>query len=167
MQVRLNEEGGNITVEKMEGSEDFVLNIDSRVTVRITKTEMRLLHALIGAQLQENPKANRDGLKKVLSDALVTHNAKFQDALRKLKKEDIAFAVWYAGDLRLTHEILKNMSKRSADDVQEAIRETIERRIRKERSTGNAAFEGQMAEYGKNAVITLLKLVFDSETIPM
>lgn len=167
MQVNLTEESGNITVEKIVGSEEYVLNIDSRVTVRVTKTELRLMHALIGAQLQDNPKASKDGLKKVLSDALVSHNAKFQDALRKLKKEDIAFAVWYAGDLRITHEIMRNMSKRSADDVQEAIRETIERRIRKERSVGNAAFEGQMEEYGKNAVIGLLKMVYDSETIPM
>lgn len=168
MQVKLNEESQNILIERDKESEGyFNINIDSRVSVKVSKTELKFMHALIGALLEDNPRANKDGLRKVMVEALSTHRPKFQDALRKMKQEEIAFAVWYAGDMRVSQEILKHMSKRSAEDVQAAVRETIERRIRKERSEGNTAFEGQMEEYGKNAVTALLKLVFDSDTIPM
>lgn len=167
MQVKLLEDSGNISVEKEESSESYQIMIDSRVSIRVTRTELKLLHAIIGSLLQENPKANRDNLKKVLAEAMVSHKGKIQDALRRMKQEDIAYAVWYTGDLRITQEILRNMSKRSADDIQEAVRESIERRIRKERSTGNSSYEAQVEEYGKNAVITLLKMVYDSETLPL
>jgi len=166
MQVNLDE-SNNITIEREGTSDSFVMCIDSRVTVRLSKSEMRLMHALIGAQLQDNPKMGRDALKKVMADTLVSHKPKVQEVLRRMKKEDIAFVVWYMGDLRMGHEILNNMSKRSAEDVQETVREAIERRIRKERSTGNTTFEVQLTEYGKAAVTSFLKQVFDTDTIPI
>ncbi|WP_303851601.1 hypothetical protein [Seleniivibrio woodruffii] len=164
MQVNL-EESNNITIEREGTSDSFIMCIDSRVTVKLSKSEMRLMHALIGAQLQDNPKMGKDALKKVMSDALSANKPKVQEVLRRMKQEDIAFVVWYMGDLRLAHEILSNMSKRSAEDVQETVREAIERRIRKERSTGNTVFESQMNEYGKNVVTSFLKQVFDTDNL--
>lgn len=166
MQVNL-EESNNITIEREGTSDSFIMCIDSRVTVRLAKAELKLMHALIGAQLQDNPKLGKDALKKVMADALVSNKPKVQEVLRRMKQEDIAFVVWYMGDLRLAHEILGNMSKRAADDVQESVREGIERRIRKERSTGNSSFETQMAEYGKNAVTAFLKQVFETDALPV
>jgi len=164
MQVNL-EESNNITIEREGTSDSFIMCIDSRVTVKLSKAELKLMHALIGAQLQDNPKLGKDALKKVMADALTSNKPKVQEVLRRMKQEDIAFVVWYMGDLRLAHEILGNMSKRAAEDVQETVREAIERRIRKERSTGNNAFENQMNEYGKNTVTAFLKQVFDTDNI--
>ncbi len=164
MQVNL-EESNNITIEREGTSDSFIMCIDSRVTVKLSKSELRLMHALIGAQLQDNQKLGKDALKKVMADALSTNKPKVQEVLRRMKQEDIAFVVWYMGDLRLAHEILGNMSKRAAEDVQETVREAIERRIRKERSTGNNGFESQMNEYGKNAVTAFLKQVFDTDNL--
>ncbi|PLX68601.1 MAG: hypothetical protein C0603_05465 [Denitrovibrio sp.] len=59
-------------------------------------------------------------------------------------------------------EVLSNMSKRSAEDVEVAIRESIERRIRKERSEGNLDIEEVMADQGKSAASGLLKKVLNS-----
>lgn len=166
MQVNLDD-NANVLVEKDTNSDGYLITVDSRVTVRVTKTELRLLQALIGAQLEDNSKAGRDGLKKVLVDALTTHRTKFEEALRRMRVEDIALAVWYVGDVRVTQEVLKYVSKRAADDVQDSVREAIDRRVRKERSTGNTVFEQQMMEKGKMSLINLLKLVLDTDTLPL
>lgn len=166
MQVNLDE-NSNVLVVKDNSSDGYLITIDSRTTVKVSKTELKLLHALISAQLEDNSKEGRDALKKVLIDTLISHRTKFEGALRKMKNEEIALAVWYPGDVRIMQEVLKHISKRTADDVQDAVRESIDRRIRKERSMGNTVFETQMAEKGKAALIMLLKLVLDTDTLPL
>ena len=165
MQVKLVEDTGNVTIEK--DGEGFVICIDSRVRVNVTKPELKLMHALIGALLTEKTGSDKGALKKLVMETLSTNKARFQDVLRKMKAEDTAFVVWYCGDVRTTQEILKNMSKRAADDVQDTVRETIERRIRKERSEGNQSFEKEMDDYGRCTVMNMLKQVLDSDNLPI
>jgi len=159
MQVNLDD-SINIKIEKNDEEDSYILFVDNRTSMTFDRSELKFIHALIGSMLGENTKESKESLKKTLKDVIRSHKTQLQGTLRKMKKQDIALAVWYAGDLTISQEILRNMSKRSADDVQEAIRETIERKIRKERSLGNSEIEAEMQEQGWQAVTSMLKEVF-------
>jgi arsenate reductase-like glutaredoxin family protein len=161
MKINL-EDSINIKLEKVEEQDKYVLFVDGRTSISFDRSELKFLQALIESMLDENTKESRESLKKTLRGVIDNQKTQLQNALRKMRKQEIAFAVWYIGDHHISQEILKNMSKRSAEDVQESVRETIERKIRKERSLGNNDIEKEMQQHGWQAVTSLLKEVYRS-----
>jgi len=161
MQVNLDDES-NINVEKVRNKDEYILSIDGRTKLYFSESEMKFLHAMIDSALKEGDGMSKDSIRQALMDAVTNHKAKLQVTLRDMRSKDIAFALWYVDDEAMRAEVLSNMSKRSAEDVEVAIRESIERRIRKERSEGNLDIEEVMADQGKSAASGLLKKVLNS-----
>jgi hypothetical protein len=160
MHVNLDD-STDITLEKDNDTEKYILSIDSRSQIAFSASELKFIAAMIDSVLKTDAGQSRDSLQRSLKDAVSAHKAHLQNILRNMKIEDIALAVWYIDDTAATLEILANMSKRSAEDVQTAIKENIERRIRKERSEGKADIEDIMLEHGRSAAALLLKKLLD------
>ncbi len=161
MQVNLDDDS-NINVEKIHNKDEYVLSVDGRTKLFFSESEMKFLHALIDSALKEDEGMSKDSIKQALKDAVANHKAKLQITLRDMRSKDIGFALWYVGDASVRADVLANMSKRSAEDVETVIKESIERRIRKERSDGNLDIEEVMAAQGKSAASALLKKVLQS-----
>ncbi|PLX67722.1 MAG: hypothetical protein C0602_10240 [Denitrovibrio sp.] len=161
MQVNLDD-STNLQIAKIKDKEDYVFSIDGRIKLRFSRSELKYIQAMIDAALKDDAEQSRDSLKNSIKDAVLRHKGQLQNILRNVRTEDIAYAVWFAGDETVKNDILSNMSKRASDDVVETIKEGIERRIRKERAEGNADIEDIMLEQGRSAAAILLKRVLDS-----
>jgi len=162
MQVNLDDTT-NINIEKVQDKDQYILSVDGRTSIVFSKSEMKFVLALVDSALKDDEGMSMDSLKESLKDAVAKHKTQLQLTLRNMKTEDIAYAIWFVGDQTLSADILANMSKRSAEDVQNTIKETVERRIRKERSEGNMDIEDVLKEQGRSAATTLLKKVLDSQ----
>lgn len=161
MQVNLDD-STNINIEKVQDKDEYILSVDSRTKMTFSRSEMKYIQAMIDSALKEDLGMSRDSLQKSIKEAVATKKAQLQNCLRNMKIEDIAFAVWYAADQDVAAEILANMSKRSAEDVSNTVRESIERRIRKERAEGNREIESVMTEQGRAAASAMLKKILDA-----
>lgn len=160
MQVKLDD-STKINISKSEDGNEFVLTVDGRTSMSFSRSEMLYIQALLDSALKED-QMSRDSLKKSLKDAAEKSADKLQPALRHMKTEDIAYAVWFAGSQSFTDVILANISKRSAEDVQTAVRETIERRIRKERAEGNKDIEKITDEKGRSCASAMLRKILET-----
>lgn len=161
MQVNLDD-STNINIEKVQDSDEYILSVDGRTKLSFSRSEMKYLLALIDSALKEDEGLSRDALRDALSEAVVSKKPQLQNTLRNMRAEEIAFAVWYIADQNIAAEITANISKRSAEDVAEFLRESIERRIRKERAEGNKEIEAAMSTHGKAAASAMLKKILDS-----
>jgi len=161
MQVNLDD-STNINVEKIEDSENYILSVDGRTRMIFSKSELKFINALIDSALKEDTGQSRESLRDSLKEAVSRNSAKLQKILLGVDKEDLALAIWYADSEETAEELYRNMSKRSVEAVQEAVRETVERRIRKERSLGNKDIEKIVTEEGRAAAASFLKKLIDA-----
>jgi len=161
MQVNLDD-SSNLNITKVEDKDEYIFSVDGRTEIRFSRSELKFIQAMIDSALKDDIEQSRDSLKKSITNAVVKHKAQLQNILRNIRTEDIAFAVWFAADENVKNDILANLSKRSAEDVMETIKDGIERRIRKERSEGNQDIEEVMKEQGRSAAAIFLKKVLDS-----
>ena len=158
MQVNLDD-STNLNLKKTEDKDEYVLKVDGRTEIRFSRSELKFVQAMIDSALKEDVQQSRDSLKSSIADAVLKNRGQLQNILRNIRIEDIAFAVWFAADSEVKSIILSNMSKRAAEDINETISDSIERRIRKERSEGKKDVEETMKEQGRSAAAVLLKKI--------
>ncbi|XOB65097.1 hypothetical protein ACMC5R_13565 [Deferribacteres bacterium DY0037] len=161
MQVNLDD-GTNINVEKTEAGDEFVLCVDDRTRMYFSRSELKFIQALIDSALKEDEVMSRESLQDSLINAVETQKPQLQLILRNMKTEDMAYAVWYIADKKFTEAVLGNISRRSSEDVQEIVRESIERRIRKERAEGNRDIENVLKEQGRHAAAGMLRKILSA-----
>jgi hypothetical protein len=161
MQVNLDD-STNINVEKTEVGDEFVLSVDNRMRMFFSRAELKFLQALIDSALREDDVMSKESLQKSLKNAVDTQKPQLQLILRNMRTEDLAHAVWYIADRDFTDAVLCNISKRSCEDVQEIVRESIERRIRKERAEGNKDIENVLKEQGRQASAAMLRKILSA-----
>lgn len=162
MQVNLDD-STNINIEKIVDRDEYILSVDGRTRMSFSRSELKFIHAMMDSVLKEDEGMTRDSLRKSLKEAVESKRPLLQNCLRNMKVEDISYALWYAEDNTVTDVIMENISKRSAEDVQNIIRDSIERRIRKERAEGDREVEARMKENGRAAAAAMLKRILDAE----
>jgi len=155
MQVNLDD-SSNINVEKT-GADEFVLTIDTRTKITFSRSELKFVQAMIDSALKEADGKSVDSLKDALKNAMEKQRSQLQLMLRNFSTEDIAYVVWFVREKQFAGNILANISKRAADDVQAYVLESIDRRIRKEKAEGNVEIEEIMKENGRSACSKMLK----------
>ena len=162
MQVNLDDDS-NINVVRTDNVDEFQLTINDKVRVTFSRSELKFINALIDSALKEDEELSMESLQQSIKDVVEKNRPKLQLVLRDMKTEDIAYCIWYVNDKEVTKAMITNISKRSAEDVSQLIKEGIERRIRKERAEGNKEIENTLREQGRNAASFLLRHILESK----